>query len=297
MAYKGNWATGELIDATAFQELVNSAVYSFADLSTIQSSITSAIDGQIAFAQDTESYYRYDSDSTSWVALLGGADITAVTITTASNSGLSGGSTATSGAFTSTLLVDASNLSIVTASSSDYIVLHDVTDNSTKKALISDIVSLGDITAVNTASNSGLAGGGTSGDLSISVDPSNLTDGSSITVDTANDLLILEDVTDGTVYKVKPSQIASGSANALEDGDSDFTISDGMTNGIHYELDNTDVADWNNAGVQLKADGGIYHNTFTQSQNYTIASGTGAMAVGGLSFAGTVTISGTLVVL
>ena len=65
MAYKNNWATGELIDATAFQELVNSAVYSFASLSAIQSNITSAIDGQIAFAQDTESYYRYDSDSTS----------------------------------------------------------------------------------------------------------------------------------------------------------------------------------------------------------------------------------------
>ena len=37
MAYKGNWATGDLIDATAFQELVNSAVYSFASLSAIQS--------------------------------------------------------------------------------------------------------------------------------------------------------------------------------------------------------------------------------------------------------------------
>ena len=45
MAYKNNWATGELIDATAFQELVNSAVYSFASLSAIQSNITSAIDG------------------------------------------------------------------------------------------------------------------------------------------------------------------------------------------------------------------------------------------------------------
>ena len=109
MAYKNNWATGELIDATAFQELVNSAVYSFASLSAIQSNITSAIDGQIAFAQDTESYYRYDSDSSAWTLLLGGADITAVTITTASNSGLSGGSTATSGAFSSTLLIDANN--------------------------------------------------------------------------------------------------------------------------------------------------------------------------------------------
>lgn len=209
MAYKGNWATGDLIDATAFQELVNSAVYSFADLSTIQSSITSAVDGQIAFAQDTESYYRYDSDSASWVALLGGADITAVTITTGANSGLSGGSSATSGDFSATLLIDANNLAVATAVSSDYLIIEDVTDGSTKKALISDIVALGDITAVETASNSGLAGGGTSGDLSISVDPSNLADGSGITVDVANDLMILEDATDGTVYKVTPSQFAS----------------------------------------------------------------------------------------
>ena len=99
MAYKNNWATGELIDATAFQELVNSAVYSFANLTAIQNNITSPIDGQIAFAQDTELYHRYDADSTSWVALLGGADITAVTITTASGSGLAVGSTSSSGAF------------------------------------------------------------------------------------------------------------------------------------------------------------------------------------------------------
>ena len=208
MAYKGDWATGDLIDATVFQELVNSAVYSFANLSAITSGISSAVDGQIAFAQDTELYYRWDADSSAWTLLLGGADITAVTITTASNSGLSGGSTASSGAFTSTLLVDANNLAVVTASSSDYIVLHDVTDDSTKKALISDIVSLGDITAVNTASNSGLGGGATSGAVSLVLDPSNLADGSSITVDKANDFLILEDVTDGTVYKVKPNQIA-----------------------------------------------------------------------------------------
>ena len=141
MAYKGNWATGDLIDTTAFQELVNSAVYSFASLSALTSAITTPIDGQIAFAQDTELYYRWDADSSAWTLLLGGADITAVTI--------------------------------------------------------------------NTNSNSGLAGGGTSGDLSITVDPSNLTDGSSISVDTANDLMILEDVTDGTVYKVTPSQFAS----------------------------------------------------------------------------------------
>lgn len=76
-------------------------------------------------------------------------------------------------------------------------------------------MSLGDITAVNTASNSGLAGGGVSGDLSLTIDPSNLTDGSGITVDLANDLLILEDATDGAVYKVKPNQI-SGSGTQFD---------------------------------------------------------------------------------
>jgi hypothetical protein len=215
MAYKGNWATGDLIDTTAFQELVNSAVYSFASLSALTSAISTPVDGQIAFAQDTELYYRWDADSSAWTLLLGGADITAVTINTNSNSGLSGGTATASGDSTTTLLIDANNLATATAVSTDYLVIEDVTDGSTKKALISDIVSLGDITAVNTASNSGLAGGGVSGDLSLTIDPSNLTDGSSITVDVANDLLILEDATDGAVYKVKPNQI-SGSGTQFD---------------------------------------------------------------------------------
>jgi hypothetical protein len=216
-------------------------------------------------------------------------DITGVS----AGNGLSGGGT--SGDIS--LALDANELSTATAVSTDYVVIEDVTDNSTKKALISDIISQGDITAVTTSGTSGLAGGVTSGDANLVVDPSSLSDGSGITVDTANDLLILEDATDGTVYKVKPTQIASGSANALEDGDSDLTITDGLTNGLDYDLDNTDVATWNNAGIQLTTNGGIYHNTLIQAQNYTVAAGTGAMAVGGLSFTGTVTVAGTLVVL
>ena len=156
---------------------------------------------------------------------------------------------------------------------------------------------VGDITAVNTASNSGLAGGATSGAVSLTVDPSNLTDGSSVTVDTSNDLLILEDVTDGTVYKVKPNQIASGSANALVDGDSDFTITDGVANGIHYELDNTDMADWNQGGISLKAAGGIFRHNQTQSASYTVAASEGAVMAGPITITGTLTNAGTMVIL
>ena len=43
---------------------------------------------------------------------------------------------------------------------------------------------------------------------------SNLADGTELSRCSA-DFLIMEDVTDGTVYKVNPDQIASGSANAL----------------------------------------------------------------------------------
>ena len=165
MAYKGNWATGDLIDATAFQELVNSAIYSFADLSTIQSSITSAVDGQIAFAQDTEKYYRYDSDSTSWVLAFDTGDINSVTVTTASGSGLSGGATASSGDFTATLVIDINGQSSVTATVSDEMLISDVSgSNAIKKITLNDLpissatqTALDNITAGTTAIRTDIA--------------------------------------------------------------------------------------------------------------------------------------------
>lgn len=201
------------------------------------------------------------------------------------------------------LVLDANDLSVATAVSTDYVVIEDVTDNSTKKALISDIISQGDITGVTitTSATSGLSGGdsATSGDFSASlvVDPSQLADGSGITVDTSNDLLILEDVTDGTVYKVKPSQIASGSANALTDGDSDLTITDGINNGLDYNLDSTDMATWNTGGIALTTNGGIFRHHQTQAATYTVATNEGAVLAGPITITGTVTNNGTMVVI
>ena len=88
-----------------------------------------------------------------------------------------------------------------------------------------------------------------------------------------------------------------GSATALIDGDSDFTLSDGIANGIHYELDNTDMADWNQGGIALKAAGGIFRHNQTQTASYTVASGEGAVLAGPIEIQGTLINAGTMVIL
>lgn len=138
------WTTGDLVNASDFNSYLQEQVIGrFANASARDSAISSPEEGMFAFLLDTNVLTVYDSSN--WVSFIGEGDITGVTITTASTSGLSGGATATSGAFSSTLTVD----------------------------------------------------------------PSQLTDGTGITVDVANDLLILEDATDNTVKKVNPNQIAT----------------------------------------------------------------------------------------
>ncbi len=88
-----------------------------------------------------------------------------------------------------------------------------------------------------------------------------------------------------------------GSATALIDGDSDFTLSDGVANGIHYELDNTDMADWNQGGIALTTAGGIFRHHQTQAATYTVAANEGAVLAGPITITGTVTNSGTMVVI
>jgi|9_EtaG_2_1085328.scaffolds.fasta_scaffold04550_5 hypothetical protein len=88
-----------------------------------------------------------------------------------------------------------------------------------------------------------------------------------------------------------------GSATALIDGDSDFTLSDGIANGIHYELDNTDMANWNQAGVVLSTAGGIFQHHQTQAATYSVPASTGAVLAGPITITGTITNNGTMVVI
>jgi cytoskeletal protein CcmA (bactofilin family) len=262
--------------------------------------------------------------------IIAAGDITA--IVTDTNSGLAGG--VTSGA--ADLTLDANNLASTTAVSSDYLVIQDVTDNSTKKALISDIVDLGDITNVIAGTN--LNGGGDTGEVTLNLDTT-ITGLTSVTstdfvgdltgnADTATTLATSRNiagqafngsadvtieagnltdvstsgVSDGQVlvYNNAASQFepgSVGSATALIDGDSDFTLTDGIANGIHYELDNTDMADWNQAGIALTTAGGIFTHHQTQAATYTVAADTGSVMAGPITITGTVTNNGTLVVI
>jgi len=151
---------------------------------------------------------------------------------------------------------------------------------------------------VTTSATSGLnktSSAGEGQDVDLVIDPSQLADGTGITVDTSNDFLILEDVTDGSVYKVNPDQIASGSANALIDGTSDLTITDGT--GLDYDISGTDVASWEVGGIALTTDGGIFTHHQTQAATYTVAANTGSVMAGPITITGTVTNNGTLVVI
>ena len=103
------------------------------------------------------------------------------------------------------------------------------------------------------------------------------------------------DLASGMEFSVNGTAIG-GSATALIDGDSDFTLADGVANGIHYELDNTDMADWNQGGVALTTAGGIFTHHQTQAATYTVAANTGSVLAGPITITGTVTNNGTMVV-
>jgi len=145
-------------------------------------------------------------------------------------------------------------------------------------------------TATTLATARAIAGQNFDGSAPITIAAGDLSDVSTSGV--SNDQVL---VYNSTSSQFEPGSV--GSATALIDGDSDFTLSDGIANGIHYELDNTDMADWNQAGIALTTAGGIFTHHQTQAATYTVAANTGSVMAGPITITGTVTNNGTLVVI
>ena len=137
MAYKPNYATGDLIDVNVWQELVNRAIFIFANSTARDNGttgITSPTEGQFCYLLDTGSgsgglqYYN----GSSWADTLLTVDITGVTAGTA----LSGGGN--SGAVT--LNVDINSASSATPATGDEIIIADVSaSNAVKKTTLNDL--------------------------------------------------------------------------------------------------------------------------------------------------------------
>jgi hypothetical protein len=103
------YATGDLITATEFNTFIQEQVVMvFADSSARDSAVSSPSEGMFCFLKDSDTLQFYSGSS--WTSFIGDGDITGVTITTSSTSGLSGGASASSGAFSSTLVIDPSQL-------------------------------------------------------------------------------------------------------------------------------------------------------------------------------------------
>jgi|TARA_Y100001963_G_scaffold86295_1_gene119308 hypothetical protein len=136
------WATGDLVNASDFNNYIQEQVImTFADSSARDSAVSSPEEGMFCFLKDSNTLQFYNGSS--WASFIGEGDITGVTVTTGSTSGLSGGATATSGAFSSTLLVAPTQATSATVASADVILIADADDsNNLKKTTAGDIAGL-----------------------------------------------------------------------------------------------------------------------------------------------------------
>ena len=136
------WTTGDLVNASDFNNYLQEQVIGRFDSSSARDSqISSPEEGMFAFLKDTNTLTFYNGSS--WASFIGEGDITGVTITTASTSGLSGGATATSGAFSSTLVIAPAQATSGTVTTSDIILFGDADDsNNLKRTTVADINNL-----------------------------------------------------------------------------------------------------------------------------------------------------------
>jgi|TARA_R100000231_G_scaffold135701_1_gene110358 hypothetical protein len=136
------FSTGEVLTAADVNDyLMEQSIGIFADSSARDSQISSPIEGQFAYLSDSNTLTFYTGSS--WASFIGEGDITGVTITTGSTSGLSGGAAATSGAFSSTLVISPSQATSATVAGSDIVLIGDADDsNNLKRTTAQDIANL-----------------------------------------------------------------------------------------------------------------------------------------------------------
>ena len=136
------FAVSEVLTAADVNNyLMEQAVAVFANSTARDAAITSPENGQACFLLDSNSLQFYYSSA--WNNFIGEGDITGVTITTASTSGLAGGSSSTSGAFASTLTIALASATSATVAGSDIVLIGDADDsNNLKRTTAQDIANL-----------------------------------------------------------------------------------------------------------------------------------------------------------
>ena len=137
------WSTGDLVNASDFNNYIQEQVImTFANSTARDSAVSSPEEGMFCYLADTNVLQYYDGSS--WASYIGECDITGITITTSATSGLSGGATATSGAFSSTLLVAPNLATSATAATDDVVLIADTNDsNNLKKVTVQSILDQG----------------------------------------------------------------------------------------------------------------------------------------------------------
>ena len=98
----------------------------------------------------------------------------------------------------------------------------------------------------------------------------------------------------------QPGDVAADATQLLDaDNDTKIQVDEGGVDEdiIRFDTAGVERAVMDNAGIALTADGGVFQHNQTQAATYTIASGNGTVLAGPITITGTVTNSGTMVIL